>query len=228
MSWSPRKVFSVTGVASLPARISEPAISKMRRWISSTKCSLLQEIGDAVERVVVDEDRAEQRLLGLEIVRRRAIGRLCRDWERRSAVPRIVRRSPCLCLSSEKKECRRTTRPDRRLAFPARPPTGDSFSHLQGARESLQPRKNIGGIVGQPRPPLLRLRSMVRAVRRISRSKGSPPRSARAMRRRAAPSAITELAPTSRGASDAHPYVLGCSNHIDGQLLEQVDAAGPP
>ncbi len=33
-----------------------------------------QEVGDAVEGVVVDEDRAEQRLLGLEIVRGRAIG----------------------------------------------------------------------------------------------------------------------------------------------------------
>jgi hypothetical protein len=35
----------------------------------------LQEIRDAVERVVVDEDRPEQRLLGLDIVRRLAIKR---------------------------------------------------------------------------------------------------------------------------------------------------------
>ncbi len=35
-----------------------------------------EEIRDAVERVVVDEDRAEERLFGLEIVRRRAIGAL--------------------------------------------------------------------------------------------------------------------------------------------------------
>ena len=37
-----------------------------------------EEVGDAVERVIVDEDRAEQRLLGLEVVRRRAIGALLR------------------------------------------------------------------------------------------------------------------------------------------------------
>ena len=37
-----------------------------------------EEVGNAVERVIVDEDRAEQRLLGLEIVRRRAIGALLR------------------------------------------------------------------------------------------------------------------------------------------------------
>ena len=37
-----------------------------------------EEIRDAVERVVVDEDRAEQRLLGLEIMRRRPIGTVLR------------------------------------------------------------------------------------------------------------------------------------------------------
>ena len=37
-----------------------------------------EEVGDAVERVIVDEDRAEQRLLGLEVVRRRTIGALLR------------------------------------------------------------------------------------------------------------------------------------------------------
>ena len=37
-----------------------------------------EEVRNAVERVVVDEDRAEQRLLGLEVVRRRAIGALLR------------------------------------------------------------------------------------------------------------------------------------------------------
>ncbi len=37
-----------------------------------------QEIRDAVERVIVDEDRAQQRLLGLEIVRRRPIGTVLR------------------------------------------------------------------------------------------------------------------------------------------------------
>ena len=32
----------------------------------------LEEVGDPVERLVVDEDRAEQRLLGLDVVRRGA------------------------------------------------------------------------------------------------------------------------------------------------------------
>ena len=41
-----------------------------------------EKIRDAVEGVVVDEDRAEQRLLGVEIVRRRAIGAL-RGGDRR-------------------------------------------------------------------------------------------------------------------------------------------------
>ena len=38
----------------------------------------LEEVGDAVERLVIDEDGAEQRLLGLDIVRRRAERRLRR------------------------------------------------------------------------------------------------------------------------------------------------------
>jgi hypothetical protein len=37
-----------------------------------------EEIRDAVERVVVDEDRAQKRLFGLEIVGRRTIGALLR------------------------------------------------------------------------------------------------------------------------------------------------------
>src|SRR5260370_15240657 len=37
-----------------------------------------QKVRDAVERIVVDEDRAQQRLLSLEIVGRRAIGRFLR------------------------------------------------------------------------------------------------------------------------------------------------------
>ena len=41
----------------------------------------LQEIRDAVEGVVVDEDRAEQRLLGLDVVRRLAIERRFRHAE---------------------------------------------------------------------------------------------------------------------------------------------------
>ena len=36
----------------------------------------LEKVGDAVERVVVDENGAEQRLLGLQVQRRGAIGRI--------------------------------------------------------------------------------------------------------------------------------------------------------
>ena len=57
-----------------------------------------QEVRDAVERVIVDEDRAEQRLFGLEVVRRRAIGailRLClalgKLFDRRHGVERVFR-----------------------------------------------------------------------------------------------------------------------------------------
>ncbi len=39
----------------------------------------LEKIGDAVERLVIDEDRAEQRLLGLDIMRRGAERRFRRD-----------------------------------------------------------------------------------------------------------------------------------------------------
>ena len=75
MSWSgPRKVFSVIGVATLPARMSSPAISKISRCSGSKKCCGIEEVRDAVERLVVDQDRAEQRLLGLDIVRRLAKG----------------------------------------------------------------------------------------------------------------------------------------------------------
>ena len=59
---------SVIGVASLPARISDS------RHLVDAAVQLLgemlgfEEVRDPVERVVVDEDRAEQRLLGLDVV----------------------------------------------------------------------------------------------------------------------------------------------------------------
>ena len=68
-----RKVFSVIGEASLPVRIRlrgdlvdllVDRLEEMRR---------LEEVGDAVERLVVDQDGAEQRLLRLDIVRSGAI-----------------------------------------------------------------------------------------------------------------------------------------------------------
>ena len=67
-----RKVFSVIGVASLPARIK--AAGKLENALMDRLEEMLrlEEIGDAVERLVVDQDSAEQRLLGLDVVRRRA------------------------------------------------------------------------------------------------------------------------------------------------------------
>ena len=79
-----RKVFSVTGVAILPARI------RLRRELVDLlmdrleEMPRLEEVGDAVERLVVDQDGAEQRLLGLDVVRRgadraaRSVGQLAR------------------------------------------------------------------------------------------------------------------------------------------------------
>ena len=68
-----RKVFSVTGVAILPARIrfaGELVDLLMDRLEEMLR---LQKIGDPVERLVVDQDGAEQRLLGLDVVRRAAV-----------------------------------------------------------------------------------------------------------------------------------------------------------
>ena len=73
MSWSgPRKVFKVIGVATLPPRIrldddlEDLAVQRVEEMLRQ------EEIRDAVERLVVDEDSAEQRLLRLDIVRRLA------------------------------------------------------------------------------------------------------------------------------------------------------------
>ena len=68
-----RKVFSVTGVASLPARIRLRAMLVDLLVDRLEEMLRLEEVGDAVERLVVDEDRAQQRLLRLDIVRRDAI-----------------------------------------------------------------------------------------------------------------------------------------------------------
>ena len=75
-SWSPRKVLSVIGVATLPALdearrdLVDAPVQRPRRN------ARLEEVGDAVIGLVVDEDRAEQRLLGLDVVRRDAVARL--------------------------------------------------------------------------------------------------------------------------------------------------------
>ena len=61
----------VTGLAILLARISSPATWKMRRWTGSKKWLRLEEIGDPVERFVVDQDRAEERLFRLDVLRLR-------------------------------------------------------------------------------------------------------------------------------------------------------------
>ena len=64
-----RKVFSVTGVAILPARIRsrDELIDLLMDRLE--EMFRIEEIGDAVERLVVDQDRAQQRLLRLDIVR---------------------------------------------------------------------------------------------------------------------------------------------------------------
>ena len=67
---SGRKVLTVIGVAVLPARMILPhdlvdlAVDRLVEMLGR------EEVGDAIERLVVDEDGAEQRLLGLDVVRR--------------------------------------------------------------------------------------------------------------------------------------------------------------
>ena len=68
-----RKVFSVTGVASLPARISLRADSENLLMDRLEEMLRLEEIADPVERLVVDQNGAQQRLLRLDIVRGGAI-----------------------------------------------------------------------------------------------------------------------------------------------------------
>jgi len=65
----------VMGEASFPARISEPAVSKNAAVDFLDEMIGAQEIGNAIESVVVEENRPQQRLLGLRIMGRRAIGR---------------------------------------------------------------------------------------------------------------------------------------------------------
>ena len=95
-SWSPRKVFSVMGVAILPARISaavdleDAAVDLLREMLG------VQEVRDAVEGVVVDQDGAEQRLLGLDVVGRRR-GK-CRPAGRRAAHGRPDARTSSILL----------------------------------------------------------------------------------------------------------------------------------
>ena len=59
----------MTGEATLPARISCAVISKIAPVQLFVEMFGAQEIRDAVEGVVVDENRAQQRLFGLDIVR---------------------------------------------------------------------------------------------------------------------------------------------------------------
>ena len=60
---------SVTGLATLPARIRldgelvDLGVDRLEEMLR------LEEVGNAIERLVVDEDRAQQRLLRLDVVR---------------------------------------------------------------------------------------------------------------------------------------------------------------
>ncbi len=73
-SCSPRKVFSVIGEASLPGAdqragdLVDAAVNLLDEMLGC------EEIRDAVVGVVVDQDGAEQRLFGLDIGRRAAVG----------------------------------------------------------------------------------------------------------------------------------------------------------
>ncbi len=60
------------GVACLPIWMSLDAVSKICRVQGIEEMLGPEEARDAVERLVVDEDGAEQRLLGLDVVGRAA------------------------------------------------------------------------------------------------------------------------------------------------------------
>jgi hypothetical protein len=69
-----RKVLSVTGFAILPMRMMLDGHLEdlaVQRFVEMAR---LQEVGDAVEGVVVDEDGAQQRLFRLNVVRRISTG----------------------------------------------------------------------------------------------------------------------------------------------------------
>ena len=72
------KVFSVTGVATLPIRIRLPAVSIDGLVDRLEEVLRLQKIRHPVERVVVDQDRAQHALFRLDIVRCAPIGRSSR------------------------------------------------------------------------------------------------------------------------------------------------------
>ena len=75
-SFSFRKLFSVRGSAvllepdELPGLLVDLAVQRIEEM------DRLEEIGDAVEGLVVDQDRAEQRLLHLDVMRDLAVKRL--------------------------------------------------------------------------------------------------------------------------------------------------------
>ena len=69
-----RKVLSVTGVASLPARIRSRAELIDLLMDRLEEMLRLEEVGHAIKRFVVDQDCAEQRLFRLDVMRGRAKG----------------------------------------------------------------------------------------------------------------------------------------------------------
>ena len=73
-----RKVFSVTGVATLP--IADQAAGGLDNGLMDRfeEVLRLEKIRNPVERVVVDQNRAQQALFRLDIVRRAPIGRSSR------------------------------------------------------------------------------------------------------------------------------------------------------
>ena len=93
-----------------------------------------EEVGHAVERVVVDEDRAEQRLLRLEVVRRRAIGTVL--GLRRALRQLFDRRHGDQRVSGRVEGKRTRTTRIRRITRPTAPPANPASLSKGGAGSS--------------------------------------------------------------------------------------------
>ncbi len=101
----------------------------------------LEKVGDAVEGVVVDQDRAEQRLFGFDVERRSAIGGFGSVGRRRRAGPGIVRRSPWLLRAIRFfKGWKRTRNATRATGYASRPAGKSLLSRIarHGERASAR------------------------------------------------------------------------------------------
>ena len=88
----------VRGSATLPSRISCAGLLVDLPVQRVEEVPRLEEIRDAVERLVVDQDRAEQRLLDLDVVRALTVQRLVvgrDDWAKDIVLLRLRLRHRC-------------------------------------------------------------------------------------------------------------------------------------